>query len=47
MKGKCCDKCEELKTDPERVSKVRNCMIKDDEAIMLSDLFKVLGTRRG
>ena len=43
MKGECCDSCEELKTDPERVSRVRNCMIKDDEAIMLSELFKVLG----
>jgi len=43
MKSECCDTCEELKTDPERVSKVRNCMIKDDEANMLSELFRVLG----
>lgn len=43
MKSGCCDTCEELKTDPERVSKVRSCMIKDDEANMLSELFRVLG----
>jgi len=39
----CCEVCEELKTDPERVDRVKSCMIGDDEAVMLSELFKVLG----
>jgi DNA-binding transcriptional ArsR family regulator len=43
MKEEFCDRCEELSTDPERVNRVRACMIGDDEAVLLSEVFKMLG----
>jgi DNA-binding transcriptional ArsR family regulator len=43
MKDETCDTCEELRTDPQRVSKVRACLISDDESIMLAEVFKMLG----
>ncbi len=43
MKDECCDSCEELKTNPERICKVKSCLISDDNAAMLAEVFKVLG----
>ncbi len=43
MKDDMCDSCEELKIDPERINRVRACMIEDEDAMLLSEVFKVLG----
>jgi DNA-binding transcriptional ArsR family regulator len=37
------DRCEELKTNPEKISMVRACMIDDHDAMRLSEVFKLLG----
>lgn len=43
MKGEYCDKCQELQINPDKVNRVKACMIADDDAIGISELFKVLG----
>ncbi len=43
MKGGACDRCQELKTDLEKVSRVKSCMIGDEDALNLAEVFKVLG----
>ncbi|NLK87461.1 MAG: helix-turn-helix transcriptional regulator [Clostridiaceae bacterium] len=43
MRDEFCDSCEELKTDPERISRVRSCLISDDKAAALAEVFKMLG----
>lgn len=37
------DSCEELKTNPDNIRKVRESMISEDETARLSEVFKVLG----
>lgn len=43
MDIKCDGDCEELKVNLDSINKVRACMIGDDDAVMLSEVFKVLG----
>lgn len=43
MREEICDTCEELKTDPERIEKVKACLINDDESMMIAEVFKMLG----
>ncbi len=43
MKGQACDRCQELKIDPEKVCRVKSCMIVDEDALRLAEVFKVLG----
>lgn len=37
------DSCEELKVNIDNINMVRACMIVDDDAVKLSEVFKVLG----
>lgn len=43
MKEEVCDSCEEIKTNPGSISMVKSCMIEDQDALKLSEVFKVLG----
>ncbi len=43
MNDEICDSCLETKIDTEKVSRVKACMIGDDDSIRLSEVFKVLG----
>lgn len=43
MNGEICDSCPEQKTGPGTVSSVKTDMIGDDDAVRLSEVFKVLG----
>jgi len=43
MKDIACDKCQELKIDSEKVERVKSCMIADEDAMRLAEVFKVLG----
>ncbi len=43
MKDEACDSCQELKTNPEHIDKVKACLINNSEAIKLAEVFKVLG----
>jgi DNA-binding transcriptional ArsR family regulator len=43
MKDEFCDSCEELKTNPERIGRVKACLISDDKAVTLAEVFKMLG----
>lgn len=43
MKAEMNDRCEECKTNPENISRVRTCMICDADALRLSEVFKLLG----
>lgn len=43
MKEEITDRCEELKINPDNISRVKACMIGDPEAVRLSEVFKLLG----
>jgi len=43
MKEQDYDSCQELKTNPDNIKLVRECMIEELDAIRLSEVFKVLG----
>lgn len=43
MKDDTRGRCEEFKINPESIQRVRECMIGDQYALRLSELFKVLG----
>jgi hypothetical protein len=38
-----CIRREELKTNSERINRVRACMLDDSDAMKLSEVFKILG----
>lgn len=43
MKGQDCDSCQELKINQDKVCRVKSCMIGDEDALRLAEIFKVLG----
>lgn len=43
MNDKCEDMCMELRLNPDSIRLARECMIADDEAVKLSEVFKLLG----
>lgn len=43
MKAELPDRCEEFKTNPDNIRMVKACMVEDNDALRLSEVFKLLG----